>query len=235
MTTNTDSALKMPKPPARLPLTLIVAATPSLGIGANGALPWRLKAEMQYFARVTTRLPTAIKHPARAQNAVIMGRKTWESIPKKFRPLKGRLNVVLSSQGKIEEDDALWCGSLTEAVELLTQRSVHHAEEEGADWEQLGDKRIARAFIIGGSAVYKAALELPNTERVLLTKVQGDHWGCDTFFSVQLEGEEGEKAGWKQRDNEALSWWVAEDVPKGLVKEGDVEFEYCMYEKGDIS
>lgn len=71
-------------------MTLIVAATTSNGIGQSNKLPWRLKGEMAYFARVTSRAP-----PEKV-NAVIMGRKSWEGIPKKFRPLKGRRNVVIS-------------------------------------------------------------------------------------------------------------------------------------------
>jgi Dihydrofolate reductase len=71
-------------------LTLIVAATKSNGIGQNGRLPWRLPKEMAYFARVT------INAPPDSMNSVIMGRKSWESIPSKFRPLKERSNVVIS-------------------------------------------------------------------------------------------------------------------------------------------
>lgn len=61
------------------------------GIGQAGALPWRLRADMAYFKQLTrsTRDPTK-------RNAVIMGRKTWQSIPIKFRPLDDRVNVVLS-------------------------------------------------------------------------------------------------------------------------------------------
>src|ERR1700692_3001843 len=71
-------------------LTLIVAATKSNGIGQNAHLPWRLPKEMAYFAQVTSNAPD------RHTNAVIMGRNTWESIPKKFRPLKNRVNIVIS-------------------------------------------------------------------------------------------------------------------------------------------
>ena len=78
----------------KMKFNLIVAACgKSLGIGLNGELPWRLKSEMKYFAETTSRTIDSNKI-----NAVIMGRKTWESIPLKFRPLKNRLNVVLSRQ-----------------------------------------------------------------------------------------------------------------------------------------
>lgn len=71
-------------------LTLIVAATKSNGIGLNGGLPWKLPKEMAYFAQVTSNAPEG------RVNSVIMGRNTWESIPKKFRPLKKRVNIVIS-------------------------------------------------------------------------------------------------------------------------------------------
>jgi dihydrofolate reductase len=75
-------------------VNLIVAACgKSFGIGCNGELPWRLRSEMKYFAETTSKT----KDPNK-RNAVIMGRKTWESIPSKFRPLKSRLNIVLSHQ-----------------------------------------------------------------------------------------------------------------------------------------
>jgi dihydrofolate reductase len=70
--------------------TLIVAATKTNGIGQNGHLPWRLPKELAYFSRVTTNAP------AGSMNLVIMGRKSWESIPSKFRPLKERVNIVIS-------------------------------------------------------------------------------------------------------------------------------------------
>ena len=78
---------------------IVVAATKDeMGIGLDGALPWRLPKDMAYFKAVTSR----VDEPG-ARNAVIMGRKTWESIPAKFRPLPGRLNVVLSASGALVE------------------------------------------------------------------------------------------------------------------------------------
>jgi dihydrofolate reductase len=71
-------------------LTLIVAATKTNGIGQGSQLPWRLPKEMAYFKRVTSNAPDG------RLNAVIMGRKTWESIPANFRPLPNRVNIVIS-------------------------------------------------------------------------------------------------------------------------------------------
>jgi dihydrofolate reductase len=227
----TDS--KMPP----LKLTLIVAATSkNLGIGKNGGLPWRLKSEMQYFARVTTRLPEqyASLPKGKVQNAVIMGRKTWESIPKKFRPLKERLNVVLSRsrvdvEGANMVDGALWVKSLEEAVSTL-EALQESDEPKSGDGVVL--PRVARAFIIGGAGVYRSALELPYgiADRVLLTKVHSD-FECDTFFPVDLDGEDGAKLGWRRSNNQDLSAYVGEEVGEGSIKEGETEFEYCLFER----
>ena len=70
---------------------LVVAATRKLGIGKAGSMPWKLPGDMAYFKEITSKTADPGK-----QNAVIMGRKTWESIPPKFRPLPGRINVVLT-------------------------------------------------------------------------------------------------------------------------------------------
>ena len=78
------------------PLTIIVAATKAGGIGQNGSLPWRLPKEMAYFARVTSNAPEGKK------NTVIMGRKSWESIPLKFRPLSKRANIVVSTNSEYD-------------------------------------------------------------------------------------------------------------------------------------
>lgn len=83
-----------PSSASPLKATLIVAHDSSRGIGLNGKLPWRLSKEMKYFAQATSAVPSG----SGKQNAVIMGRTTWEGIPKKFRPLKERINVVLSSK-----------------------------------------------------------------------------------------------------------------------------------------
>ena len=81
-------------------VTLIVAATTNNGIGHAGKLPWRLPQEMQYFAKATRGNNTAqeVGGEKNKKNAVVMGRATWESIPHRFRPLAGRINIVVSRQ-----------------------------------------------------------------------------------------------------------------------------------------
>ncbi|KAK0669622.1 putative dihydrofolate reductase [Cercophora samala] len=201
-------------------LTLILASTPKMGIGLSNALPWptTLKKEMAYFARVTKRAPS----PS-VQNAVVMGRKTWDSIPPRFRPLPDRINIVISrSISTIEkkEDKAIWAGSLEKALQWV-------------DTE--GEGQVGRVFVIGGAEIYKAALGLKEARRVLLTRVERE-WECDVFFPIKLE-EDGE-GGWKRVGQEQMDEWVGEEVPRGrqVEKEGTEEetgYEFEMWERVD--
>ena len=234
------------KPPTpHLPdLTLIVAATQQMGIGRAGTLPWTgLRKEMAYFARVTKRLspgsatPTSVDGTAAGgggggvqQNAVIMGRKTWESIPTKFRPLPGRLNVVVSRQASLSSlplppptsssasgsGGVVLASSLDDALQQLSARAA-----------------VGRVFVIGGAQVYGAALGLTGlARRVLLTRVRSPGFECDTFFPVGLsEGEE--KGGWRRSGQEEMDRWVGEEVPRGVQTEAGTEYEFEMWERVD--
>ncbi|KAG0204664.1 dihydrofolate reductase [Mortierella sp. GBA30] len=73
--------------------SIIVAADLANGIGLNGGLPWRLRKDMAFFARLSSKV---ISQQPQHFNACIMGRRTWESIPAKFRPLVSRFNIIIS-------------------------------------------------------------------------------------------------------------------------------------------
>jgi dihydrofolate reductase len=136
-----------------------------------------------------------------------MGRKTWDSIPPKFRPLKGRNNIVVSRNPTISaEDGKTSASSLPEAIESV--------------------KGEGRAFVIGGAQIYKAALERKETKRILLTRILSD-FECDTFFPVVL-GEDGEAEGWVRRSKEELDGWAGESVPDGVQVEGDAATKYIF-------
>jgi dihydrofolate reductase len=206
----------------QLPLTIIVAATLKGGIGKSGGLPWpMLKKDMAYFARVTKRVPTsrdAASVPGRAktheplsiipprQNVVIMGRKTWDSIPPKFRPLKDRTNVVISSQDPSKLDsipgDVVVATDITSALKTLEQ----FVENGRAP-------PVGRAFVIGGTSIYTAALELPQTSHILMTRI-GHEYDCDTFFPLQLDHAGGSHA-WERKPHAELQEFVEEDVDEG--------------------
>lgn len=86
----------------KLKLATVAAMTLTNGVGKDGGLPWRLKGEMAYFRNVTSYVPDDEQRQG-ARNAVIMGRKTWASIPPKFRPLPGRVNIVISRASSAED------------------------------------------------------------------------------------------------------------------------------------
>jgi dihydrofolate reductase len=217
-------------------LTIIVAATKSNGIGQHGKLPWRLSKEMAYFARVTSTAPEGRK------NAVIMGRKTWESIPANFRPLSKRLNVVISRNKDYELYDfslsfpsyvdratirtssnlsapVHLCSNLTSAVELASQADIH------------------RRFIIGGVSLISETLNptplSPTSciaDRVLLTRILApDFPQCDVFMPDFL-GANGEgETEWKQATHDELAQWTGFDVPAGVQEEKGVSYEFQMW------
>jgi dihydrofolate reductase len=119
----------MPQPSTRL--HLIFARAANGVIGKDNALPWHLPEDMAHFKRTT------LGHP------VIMGRKTWDSLPRKFRPLPGRLNIVVTRNAAWQAEGASRAKSLQEAVSLCPA---------GSD-----------AWVIGGAQIYAAALPLAQT------------------------------------------------------------------------
>jgi dihydrofolate reductase len=214
-----------------IPLTIIVAATIKNGIGKNGALPWpMIKKDMAYFASVTKRVPTgsSILENDQRRNVVIMGRKTWESIPKKFRPLKDRTNVVISSQTREQlqpiPNDVVVAASISSALHDLESRI------EAGSLPPIG-----RAFVIGGTSIYKAALELPQTDRILLTRVSREY-DCDTFFPDILKDDAGSANGqWSQVPHAAHEKFVGEAVEDGqkayAVGDESIELDFQLHER----
>ena len=126
----------------------IVAAIARGGvIGRDNGIPWRVPEDARHFRALT------IGHP------VVMGRRTWDSLPSPYRPLPGRRNVVLSRDPDWRAAGAERAGSLDEALGLV----------DGAP----------RVFVIGGADVYAAAL--PIADDLLLTEIDADVDG-DTVF-----------------------------------------------------
>lgn len=109
--------------------------------------------------------------------------------------------------------DPMIARNLDEAISLLQSQTA---------------PRIARAYVIGGYAVYKAALERAEADRVLLTRVEGDGWECDTFFPIDLDGD----AEWRKATFDELKAWTGEEgLSEGAEREEEVEYEYRMYVK----
>ncbi|GFG37498.1 hypothetical protein Cfor_09560 [Coptotermes formosanus] len=144
-------------------LNVIVAVSENMGIGINGELPWRLKKEMAYFKRMTKCTNDSSK-----QNAVIMGRKTWESIPGKNRPLDGRINVVLSRQNLMLGPNVLVCNSLNSALHRLQEPPL-------AGTIEFIPALSSTSFLL------QEAMTSPHCFRIYLTKVL-KAFKCDTFL-----------------------------------------------------
>ncbi|KAG8856334.1 dihydrofolate reductase [Tulasnella sp. 330] len=191
-------------------VTLIVAATLANGIGHSGALPWRLSAEMAYFAKVTSTAPNG------AINAVIMGRKTWESIPRKFRPLKNRVNIIVSRQAEYD----LGTSSPTDLT--YTQTSLGTALDSLKS-QLPADTQLHRTFIIGGASLYGESLKSSATDRVLLTRILSPAYEeCDVFFPV-LQDQ------WRRAPHSEIETWMGFSVPQGIQEERGTTYEYQMW------
>ncbi|HOD12336.1 MAG TPA: dihydrofolate reductase [Candidatus Omnitrophota bacterium] len=144
---------------------IIVAADQNNGIGKNGVLPWDLPEDMKHFKTITLAVADATR-----KNAVIMGRKTWESIPERFRPLSGRLNVVLTTSRDYPLPSSVFRAySLDVALDELSSEQY--------------DCLIDHVFVIGGASVYAQAIEHPQCRKIFLTRI-GSDFGCDAFFPL---------------------------------------------------
>jgi dihydrofolate reductase len=130
-------------------LHLIYARAANGVIGANNTLPWHLPEDLAHFKRTTLGCP------------VIMGRKTWDSLPPKFRPLPGRLNVVVTRQEGWQAEGALTAASLESALALCAQ--------------------APDTWIIGGAQIYAQALPLAHS--VVVTEIDL-HVAGDAFAPV---------------------------------------------------
>jgi dihydrofolate reductase len=135
-------------------------------IGRDGGLPWRLASDMAHFKALTLGKP------------VIMGRKTWESLPR--RPLPGRTNIVLTRDGSFEPKNAVRSEDFSEALQIAREQ----AEEDG----------VNEVCVIGGAALF--ALALPKAGRIYLTEVEAEVPG-DVLFPPFDE------RGWVEVSHEA--------------------------------
>ncbi|WP_417262192.1 dihydrofolate reductase [Celeribacter sp.] len=126
-------------------ITLIAARDRNGAIGKDNTIPWEAPEDLKFFMRETM------------GGAVIMGRNTWDSLP--FKPLKNRLNIVVSSQGVDHEH-----------VFATVEEAIAFAKSEGR----------ARIYAMGGFGIYKAML--PLADRLVITEVDTEVEGADTWF-----------------------------------------------------
>ncbi|XP_063309796.1 dihydrofolate reductase [Pelobates fuscus] len=180
--------------------SIVAVCPPGMGIGKDGTLPWPyLRNEFKHFQKMTM-TPTV----EGKQNVVIMGRKTWFSIPEKNRPLKNRINIVLSKELTVTPQGAHYLAkSLDDALELL-------------ETPELKDQTDL-VWIIGGSSLYKELLDKPVNQRLFLTRILKE-FECDTFLpeidfqSYKLLPEYPE-------------------IPSEIQEENGIQYKFEVYEK----
>lgn len=131
-------------------LSIIVAAAENNVIGKDNSLIWHLPTDMKFFKEKTK------------GHAIITGRKNYESIPEKFRPLPDRTNIVITRQLDYNAKGAIVVSSIEEAIEYV---ETHFANQE--------------VFIIGGAEIYKQTLTM--CQKVYLTRIHHTFQG-DVFF-----------------------------------------------------
>ena len=141
----------------------IVATTEENGIGFNNAIPWAIPEDMAHFRKITTECAEG------KINVLIMGRKTWDSIPNHVKPFWNRISIVLSSVSNEDPKKGyIACNSLQDIFKTLPM--IYNKD---------------KVFIIGGSNLYKYFLRMPIKNIVYMTKVSridGEEIECDTFF-----------------------------------------------------
>lgn len=178
----------------------IVAVCPNLGIGKDGKLPWhpiRLSNEFAHFRKMT-----ATPSVNGRKNVVIMGRKTWFSIPEKNRPLKDRINIVLSREYKVPPEGAHYLAAdFSSALRLVDTELADQADQ---------------VWVIGGSSLYKELMESPGIRRLFVTQIL-QQFDCDTFLPEIVPD--------KYR---LLSEFPG--VPKELQEENGIQYRFEVYE-----
>lgn len=134
---------------------MIAAHDEQQGIGRDNDLPWQLSVDLKMFKDITTDVSSKV-----GTNVVVMGRKTWDSIPEKYRPLPNRINVVLSSKDLPGlPKDVIQVKSFDEALQVAG----------------------VTTFVIGGASLYEQGLEHPNCKGIYVTEVK-DIFDCDTYL-----------------------------------------------------
>ncbi len=140
-------------------VSIIVACDSNFVIGVNGTLPWRVPDDLKMFRERTMGCP------------IIMGRNTWNSIPKK--PLDGRANIVISH--------SLWARATDPDTGPFYFSSLSSALTAVKCGEELATYRDKEVFIIGGAKIYKTALELGVVDRIFMSKIDQNYKG-DVYF-----------------------------------------------------
>ena len=155
-------------------LSIISAACQNMGIGKNGVMPWNLPLDLVHFNKTTR---------GSGKNAVIMGRVTWESLPKQHCPLKGRINIVITRNADYTLPEGVFKSeSIEEALKIAEKCAVEEA------------------FVIGGAQIYRDTIANPNCGTIYLTEID-EQFDCDAFFP-KIDPEKFKKTFSSEEKNE---------------------------------
>ncbi|KAF9965969.1 dihydrofolate reductase [Mortierella alpina] len=220
--------------------SIVVAADQASGIGLKGGLPWRLRKDMAFFANVTSTVPattTSTTHSSsdiQRVNACIMGRRTWESIPAKFRPLVNRFNVIVSRDphyldDKPEKNNPMvaLATSFQSALELAEtyQRPRQATETTSPSGSAI---LIERVFLIGGGQLYTEGIESAACQHIFLTRIHTTV-ECDAFFPAI---QESDYTVLPSKDAHSfLQNYVQDSIEEGTIVEGAYHYEYTVYNR----
>lgn len=153
------------------PFSIIVAVDAKGGIGKDGTIPWNCPEDRRFFFGETTR-PLVPDRPCDYVNVLIMGRKTWQSLP---RRLKQRVCLVVSrTLPQHSQEDAIVFPTFEEALENAGK---------------IPD--VGRIFVVGGAALYEEALQHPAATELVVSSIGGSY-NCDTFFPKEV----ARRSGW---------------------------------------
>lgn len=142
--------------------SIILAVDNENGIWKCWDLAWSIPEDMKYFKDTTIHT-----NDAKKQNAVIMGRKTWESIPEKFRPFKKRKNFILSREFTGWNINKDWATEYSNFDSCL--KAVSHMQD------------VEEIFIIWGSQLYNMSISHPHFKKAYITRIY-NKYHCDVFF-----------------------------------------------------
>jgi dihydrofolate reductase len=157
-------------------INVVLAATKSHGIGLNNSLPWRLKQELQHFRSITTSYNLSeSQRQSGLQNAIVMGRKTWESLPKNT-PLPNRKNIILTTQ------------KASKILSTVPQASHQNLQIVGSlsqmfDFIDSSQSSINEVSLIGGASITTQAISDHSSriKNIFLTRISKD-FQCDTHL-----------------------------------------------------
>ena len=136
-------------------MNIIVAMCKNRGMGFKNTIPWHLSSDLQRFKYLTTSFENKYN--------VIMGRKTWDSLPNKYKPLPKRKNIIISSKKDIIKQENV---IVYNDINLIKN---HYTEINKNTW------------IIGGTQIYNYALENDLVNSILVTVIDNE-FECDVFF-----------------------------------------------------